>query len=371
MASLTDGALYANGKIRDVSAHILQLTASKQPYTAMVKKGRRVFNQTPEWPFIKEPSAVTSPTADGLAVSDSEFVDYESLHGMLQGRATMVRISYGIGEMTEAMTKQYGNINSKRAQYALLATKALARSIEAINLGSQDSYTQTVSSRPQTMTRGLYRWLGGTDTPVDLSIPSDARAPSGNRVSTRTTAGAVLESDIRGVMQSIAETTKNSSSNFVCFCSPSMKAAFSNYSYSQDNSSNAVMPLRRFNAQASDKQIMLDVTSYSGDFGTIKLHPHFDLPNGSGDYTDVYNATSDNGYGRTAGAQKMDAGLAAALTVHGYLVDMDMVELNMVKAPTHTQLTNDGSGPRGYVNAIWVHCVLNPQAHGVIYYVKD
>jgi len=369
MAKLGDAATWSGGKIRDVSQHLLELNRLEQPYNAMVKKGRRVFNSTPEWPFIGIPAAETTPLADGAAVADSEFVDFESLHGMLQGRATWKRRSYGIGKVAQAMTQQYGSIKDKKKQYAMLCMKALGRDMEVINLGSQDSYTETVSSQPRTQTRGLYRWLGGTATPVDLSIPSAARTPAGSRISTRATAAAVLESDIRDVMKSIADTSRSTDGDYVLLCDTSLKAAFSNFAYSQSNSTNSVMPLRRFNSDASTKTIMLDVTHYESDFGKLKLMPHFDLPNGSSSYATAYAAASDNGLGRTEAAQKMDAALAVSLKVYGYLIDLNATELNMVQAPVLQELANDGGGPRGYVDAIWVHSVLNPQRHGMFYYV--
>ena len=369
MARLGDAGTWSGGKVRDVSQHLLQLTAAKQPYNAMSRKGRRVFNSKPEWPFQSEPASDTTPLADATDVAEAEFADYESLFGMLQGRAVWKRRAFAIGKKAQLMTQQYGGIKDKFKQYGIISMKALNRDMETINLGSQDSWTETVSGQAREQSRGIYRWLGGTATPTDLSIPSAARTPSGSRISTRTTASAVLESDIRDVMKSIADTTLNESGDYVLFANTSLKQAFSNYANYQSNSTNTVMPLRRFNTDASKKTIMLDVTAYESDFGKLKIHPHFYLPNGSSSYATVYAATSDNGLGRAAADQKMDAALAASLTVYGYLLNMDYTEINMVQAPMMGTLPEQGGGPRGYVDAIWVHSLLNPQAHGMFYYV--
>jgi len=372
MAQLGDAGTWAGGKVRDVSERMLSLTASKQPYNAMVKKGRRIFNSTPEWPFEAEPTADTTPLADAAAVTSAEFADYESLFGMLQGRAVWHRRAFGIGKKAQAMTHQHGGTKDKFKQYGVITMKAFNRDLEAINLGTQDSWTETVSGQARTQTRGLFRWLGCEATPTDLSIPTAARCPAGNKITNRATASAVTEDDVRNVMKSIADTTKRTDGSFVLFCTTGLKATFSGFAYSQSNNSNAVMPLRRFNQNAGDKTIMLDVTAYEGDFGKLKLHPHFDLPNGINgtisSYATVYAATSDNGYGRTAAEQKMDAAHVASVAVHGYLVDLDAVELNMVQGAQMGTLPDDGSGPRGYVDAIWVHSVLNPQRHGAFYY---
>lgn len=369
MAQLQDTGTWSDGRVRDVKNTILALTASKTPYSSMARKGRKVFHNTPEWPFESEPAASTTPLADGTAVADSEIADFQSLLGMLKGRAVLKRRAFGVGKKTQLLTNQYGNMKDLFKETGIRAMKALSRDMEVINLGSQDSWTETESSKVREQTRGLYRWMGGTATPVDLSIPTAARNPSGNKVTNRTTAASVTEDDVRSVMQSIADTTKATDGDFVLFCTTGLKAQFSNYANYQSNSSNTVMPLRRYNQNAGDKTIMLDVTAYHGDFGKLKLHPHFDLPNASSSYATVYAATSDNGFGRTAAAQKTDAALASSLAVFGYLVNLDFTEINMVQAPQMGLLPDDGSGPRGYVDAIWVNCILNPQAHGLFGYV--
>ena len=372
MALLSELALWSGGKARDVSEQLLRLTASDTPYFSMVKKGRRVFNSTPEWPYQARPSSSQTTVADGTDVSNNDLRDYESLHGMLQGRAAQVRVPFGVGKRAQAMTRQYGGIKDKFKQYGLLAMEECGLNIESILKGTQDSWTETVSSQPRDQTRGLFRWLDCYATPTDLAIPSAARNPSGSKVTNRATVGAYTEDDVRGVMKSIAETAKRKKGNYVMLASPGMKQVISNLGYSQSvgaTTGTHSVPLRRFTEDAKSKTITLDVTAYEGDFGTIKVMPDFDLNNASTSYATTYAATADNGLGRTAAAQKMDAALLAGTRIDWYLLNLDFLEVSMVQAPMMTTLPDNGGGPRAYVDAIFVHCVLNPQQHGAGFYV--
>ncbi len=369
MAKLNDGNTWAGGKVRDVSEHMMALYATDCPYSAMAPKGSKVFSSTPEWPFRTRPAAQTTPVIDATDVTESEMVDYEGLFGMLQGRVVQTRQPLGVGKRAQLMTKHYGRPKDKFKEYTELAIEAVALGMEVINLGFQDSYRETVNSKPRDMTRGFLRWIQtGTYVPVDLPIPAAAQSPAANKVTNRTTAATVTEDDVRQVMRNIATTTKRKKASYVFFVSPDMQETVNNFGYTQVQSSTS-LPLRRFTTDASKKEIVLEVTSYAGSWGSIKLMPHLEMLSGSSSYATVYAATSDNTYGRPLAQQKMDAALAAATQVHGLLVNFDYIKLFEIQNPQITTLPNNGGGPNGMVDALWINAIENPQAHGAFYYV--
>lgn len=366
MAKVLDDGTWSGGKIRDVSNEMLQLKAEHKPYLVRVRKGRRVFNSTPEWPVEDEPAVDLTGVGDGQAPGDSDFNSFESLKDMLQGRAMQKWRPIAVGKRAQLLTNQYGGIKDLFAKNGVTALRALGRDIEAICMGTQDSLRTTVSSRPVDQTRGWFRWLSCGADPDELTIPTMAKAPSGNRVSNRTSAAAILESDVRGVMKSICDATKQASGDYMLYCTTAFKAVFSDYAFSNTLAS-GVTTGRYFQqpAQNGAMTLSLNVTTYNGDFGKLTLHPHFDLPAATGDYTDTYNATSG------AASVKRAAGYLAATQVFGYLINHDFCEMNMIQAPQIERLPSDGGGPRANVDAIFINCVLNPRAHGAFYSITD
>lgn len=368
MGRLTDADTDSTGKVRDVSEHMLNLNASDIPYTAMAPKKRKIFNSVPEWPYRTRPSAARTPVADGADVADGDLADYESLFGFLKGRAVQTRQGLGVGKRAQLLTRQYGRPRDKYKEYAKIAQEAIALGMEQINIGTNDSYTETVSSQPRDMTRGLWRWLEeSTYAPIDLPINAAALCPAGNKIANRATVADYIESDVNSVMQSIAETMKKKKNNFVLFASPGLKKNISNWGYAQTQSATS-LPLRRFTTDQSDKKLVLDITGYEGPFGMLAVHVHFDLPTGGTSYATTYAATADNGYGRTAAAQKMDAALAGAVRIDGLLVNFEYIDIFEVQNAQLSALPDGGGGPKGAVDAIWVHAPSNPQAHGSFSY---
>jgi len=348
---------------------MISLYATDCPYTAMTPKKTGTFNSTPEWPFKSRPTANVTPIADGVDVVEGDLQNYESLFGMLQGRVCETREAYGVGNRANKLSRNYGRPQDKFKEAAGMAMEAIALGMEKINLGFQDSYRETQSSKPVDMTRGFLRWLqNGTYNPIELTIPTAAKAPTTNVVTSRATAAAITEDDLRGILKSIAVATKRKKSNFVMFLTPDTQEVVNNFAYSQVQSS-TLLPLRRFTQDASKQEITLEVTQYKGSFGTVKLYPHLELLNGSTSYATTYAATSDNGYGRTAAAQKMDAALAAGTRIDALIVNLDYVQLFDVQSPEMQALPNEGGGPKGAVSAMWINAVTNPQAHGAIYYL--
>ena len=128
-------------------------------------------------------------------------------------------------------------------------------------------------------------------------------------------------------------------------------------------------PLRRFVQDANKGELTLEVTKYKTSWGHVTFMVHLEMLAGTSSFAAVYAATADNGLGRTAAAQKTDAALNAATTVHMEIVNMDYAQIFDVQSPQLEVLPNGGGGPKGAVDALWINAITNPQAHGAIYTV--
>lgn len=340
MAGLYDDDTSATHDKRDVSNSYILLNPAETPFVTMAPKGRKPKQSIIEWPVRKLGDPQNVAVADGVDYDkDADSTNNEANKKMLYGRLQKIRRGTNIGDIAQEANEQYGGITDLYADNIEEMVTLTKQDMELTCLSLADSAQTIVSGKPKPATRGFGKWLGVGGATADAQCPIDATVatPAGS-LKDRATASAVTEDDIRAVMASIW-TARRRNGNFKAFVTANMKMRMSDFGKTGDTTSTTV-PLRRFNASQDDKTISLDVQFYEGDFGKLALIPHPFLPKRVDGVTDK---------------------------VHMYLVDMDFVEINMVRNPRHVKLEDRGGGPNGFVDAIFVNSVLNPQAHGCIY----
>jgi len=336
MALLLDHQTATTLRVRDVRKSFILINAEHNPVTSMAAKGEAPNNTLIEWPLRRVPTSTTvTGTMDGLAVLDADFQNFEDRKTILQGRLMKIREAIGIGDIADTVTDQYGMDGSTLFGEATKMALMKARSrMEAVTVGTQESVLQsgTVASSPVPfVTRGLSLWVGKGAT-GDLPITDTwAQTPANSIFTTAANADnpdKITEANVRAVCRSVYNTTKQKG-NWMLFCSLDFQEQFNNFVKTGDVTSTTA-PLRRFNGDTSASEMKLDVQTYVGPAGRITLIPHMSLP----------------------------------AKVFGLLLDMQYVKLRMARNARFVQLTEDGSGPRGFVDAIFSVCCENPTAMG-------
>lgn len=335
--------VWAAGDKRHVADIMLFLSPQKTPLFSMVKKGGCPNNSVIEWPFETEADPVTTAVADATDVVEADFENFEANNGMLAGRPQKTRVAIGVGQIANATTQQYGRGNTKLfAKNKVKALRKLKMNCEAIMLGLQDSAIAVNSNKTTYTTRGIGCWAGLTTITDTLTIAAAAQCPAGNRVNLATAAyNTLTEDQVRDVLQSIFDASNEECEDLLGLCVSSIKRRFADFTLSGSTASNT-MPLRRFNQSQGDSTIRLRIDRYEGDFGSLNLKTHTTkfLP---------------------------QSAVSLAKSVGMYVLDPDMIQVDVVVPIAFRDLEDRDGGPRGVCSTTIVNKVLNPLRIGVVH----
>ena len=324
-------------RIRDVRKSFILLDAEHNPVTSMAAKGEAPISSLIEWQLRRNAtSSSVAGVMDGAAVLDADLQSFEDRKTMLQGRTMKIREAIGIGDIAENNVNQYGMDGASLfAEATKFALARLRNRMETVTVGTQDSVPQsgTVAASPVPfVTRGLSLWKGKGNT-GDLPIADTwAQTPVASIYTTplaTDTETVITEANVRAVLRSIFNVTKKRSRNLRLFRTLGFQEQFNNF-LTTGAVSATTAPLRRFSGDASTSNITLDVQTYTGPGGNITLVPHLTLPT----------------------------------KVFGLLLDMEFVKIRMARNPRFVPLSEDGSGPRGFADAIFAVCDENPLSGG-------
>lgn len=328
MPDLIDNTISSTFRIRDVSNSFALARAEENPLSSMVPRGPKPKSSLYEFPFKQRHTPSDNAISDGVDVADAEVINNESNKHMLQGRVQKSRVVVGVSDMAEELGEEYAVSGGLLADNVSDGLVLARENLEFTLLKDTDSQPYSSTTVPMRM-RGLPHWIRNT-AQAELPVPSAARTPAENLSLSKATAAAVTEDNVRAIMQSIA-TTARRTGNWDVFVSPAFKAVISAWSRTGEVSATTA-PLRRFNANAKDSTMTLNIQVYESDFGKLRLHVHYSLP----------------------------------ATVHALIVDMTQVKLRPVRPPTLKPLEYRGGGHRRMIEYIYGLEVSNPQAHGRI-----
>lgn len=339
MAAVLDHDISTLLRVRDVSRSFTFARAVESPFSTMVRKGPKPKSTLFEFPFRSRHTASDEAIGDGQDVAGGDVLNNEANKTMLQARIQKSWVVYGVGDIAQEFTEEYGGVTDLLADNAMDAMNLAKEKLELMCLKNDDSRAGTGSTTAtSSKTRGLVHWIrsanpGGSP---DLPIPTMALTPAGNILTGKATASVVTEDDFRGVMRSVATAARKTGFSWDVFVTPDMKEAFSNFTrtavVNQATAATTQVPLRSFNAQQADSKITLNVTLYESDFGTLRLHPHFSLPSG----------------------------------VHALIADMTAVSLRPGRTPRTGELPYNGGSHRRLIDFIYGLEVSNPTCHGKI-----
>jgi hypothetical protein len=328
MPDLIDNTISSTFRIRDVSNSFALARAEENPLSSMVPRGPKPKSSLYEFPFKQRHTPSDNAISDGVDVADAEVINNESNKHMLQGRVQKSRVVVGVSDMAEELGEEYAVSGGLLADNVSDGLVLARENLEFTLLKDADSQPYSSTTVPMKL-RGLPHWIRAA-AQAELPVPTAARTPAENLSLSKATAGAVTEDNVRAIMQSIA-TTARRTGNWDVFVSPAFKAVISNWSRTGDASATTA-PLRRFNSNAKDSTMTLNIQVYESDFGKLRLHVHYSLP----------------------------------ATVHALIVDMTAVKLRPVRPPTLKPLEYRGGGHRRMIEYIYGLEVSNPQAHGRI-----
>lgn len=318
------------GKREDFADVISVVDAKSLPFTSMVPKGSEPVNTIFDWQADSYSDAVLGGIVDGVDVQSSDYVNEAANRAKLHGRIQKFRKSFSVSDMAQNVSDVAGVGRKGEMKRAIShAIIELKRNMEATFCSDQDS--QADNGTVPYLTRGAGKWISST-AQGDQPVPSTYLTPAASII-TKTTA-TTIEDDINGLCQSVYQQT-GQQGDFDLICGASLKKLFSSFA-AWVPSAVTTVPLRRFNQDAVDKQIINTVDFWQGDFGSVKLILSLWL---------AYDSAAGN-----------------IRNGRGYLMNWDLWELRYNRQPAFNENPDLGGGPRGYVDAIAGLVCYNPLA---------
>lgn len=323
------------GKREDFADVIAMVDMKSTPFTSACPKGSEPANTIYDWQMDAYDDPVFGGIIDGKDVVDTDYINPASKRAKAHGRIQKFRKAFMISDMAQNVSDVAGIGKRGEQQRAVKKTiLELKRTMEATFCSDQDSQADNGSTLAY-LTRGVGKWIQST-AQTDLPCPTPFLTPAAS-ILTMTTA-TMLETDVNGEMQSIYSQT-GQQKDFDLICGPNLKSRFSSFAAWVPNGVSTV-PLRAFQQDATQKQIINTVDFWQGDFGSVKLILSLFLARDS--------ATPNVFNGR------------------GYLIDWDQFELRYNRMPAYKENPDLGGGPRGYVDSICGLVVYNPLGLGKI-----
>jgi hypothetical protein len=370
---------FGKGSQRDLLDSITMVDAKETPFMAMVPKGSAPINALFEWPVDVAETPGDNAVYDGTDLADGDYVAGEptNQYDVMANRVQWFRRQAKIGKLAQNVQNQAGIKN----HYAYSVTKKLLqlkRDAEvrlcSANIrrttGDTLYYSAKVAvdsgsgSTTANKTRGLGEFVnpGASES---THIPSGYLTPAASYVggyhngtawagTDTTEAGALTESQVESVLQSIYEQT-GKTQTLTLLSGTNVKKRFKDFTQTQfgsDGTTNiaAASAIRSYNADLKDKRIISTVDVYEGDFGTLELVP-----------------TLWNYYNFTGGTGTIDTNAATRAKGTAYVIDWDLLELRFNQLPQVTELPDLGGGRRFAVDMIAGLCVKNPLGLGAFF----
>lgn len=222
-------------------------------------------------------------------------------------------------------------VASETAHDAAQCAKELKTDIESAICSDNDRSAEDGGGTNFYLTRGLGDWI---DDSGPSDVPSAYQTPSGS-IDTTSTGANFSEAKLNDLLESRYETIGRGGDNLCLVAGPAVKQSITNFARAEGTSSATPYTVTQ---PAESKKITLNVLSYEGDFGSLKIIPT------------LFN-------GRTTGT-----GLDNDARRRGYIFDPAHLGLATLAAESSTSLEDRGGGARGYAQAMAALVCKAPQA---------
>ncbi len=333
------------GKREDLRDIIAVVDARQCVVTSLIPKGSEPTNPLGTWQADDYPDVNIRGSVD-----EQDVTEFENLVGRvpISGRIQITERKPKVSRVAQNVSDVAGV--GRRKEMAKSVAKGITmakRDMEARTLCNLDSREDDGVVGGET--RGLFKWVDN-NAQGDLPVPEKARTPSSSII---TTPWADLrETHIRDNMLGSIWDETGMNGNFVMVVGRQLKALITNWSVYQPNLAGS-STVRTFQAQQTDKVLMAAIDRMEGDFGSLELITSPWLRR----ELDPSAASSNPSEAATNKDVQQRSGLC---------LDTDMLELRFNEMPNYRAFEDQGGGPRGLIEAIWMLCHLNPRGSGKV-----
>jgi hypothetical protein len=313
------------GKRQDILDSIFNVEAEKTPVLSMLKTGSRPEGMSYSWVAEVNPAVVSTGVLDGTPATTPARVDRVLLESYCQHFRTEWGVTY-LASLTNSAGAGRNEVGHQRAKAMML----LKRAIEQRILSSSDNAAETGGTPFQT--RGMFSWLSNAAQSVK---PVDSTLRPASACNYASTIAGLTESAFRDILDAMYDARKEVADVFG-IVGRDLKAHMDDWTNIYPIASTTSQPRTVYQVRGNEEYLnKVDVLRFST--GTVRLMVSPFL------YFDV-----------TTGLAQTESPKS------GLLVDLDMWKWRWLDKPANTNLAADGSGTKGFVDAVGTLCCLNP-----------
>lgn len=380
----------------DLSDELAMVNPAATLFTSTCPRGSAAENSEFKYPMDKHKPGRLGGQSEGVSVDRTQVTNFLEDRKQHSGIVQEYRETYGVSKRVSVTMKPAG-ISDAYNESEEKAMVTMKEDMEITNLSQQEA--QTGSTSAAYLSWGVSRTIDSAAQP-NLPVDSTFR-PSSNNILARAAVTDITEADISTMIQRLME-AKKTGVDAKCFCTPDFATRFDSF-FKEHSTAGSTVPVRSFNFQGGDGIYDQAVTSYKTRFGKVDIIPTL-LLNGVRGAASLAGASTTNTsttvtVTSTAGLQKfmriygtgIPAGahivsitnattfvISAAATAtgtptlrlgeldHALFLDMSVLELKINQAPQGTDLSDDGSGKQGFIDAFTALCNKLPSIHGKI-----
>lgn len=323
MAAMTEAAQV--GKRQEILDDIFNIQPEATPVLSLLKKGNVPNQMLATWQAEVYPDIASTPEVDGAAVSSYERVDRH----LLQGYGHFFRRSWAVTKLAQ-LTNVAGIGRNEAARQLKIAMLLLKRMIEQQILSEDD--TQADNGTVGFRMRGMGSWLANSAQSV-LPVPSAIR-PASATIYTGALAD-LTENGFRTALEAAYE-AKKSPLKLTGIVGVDLKAIIDDWTNVYPVASSTSQPRTTYRVDGNSVY-QSNVTQVRFSVGEASLM-----------LSEFIARTTSDGTADATSRKK------------GYFVDTSMWDLSYMEKPANTNLPPDGSGIRGYIDAVAILRCYNP-----------
>jgi hypothetical protein len=352
MALLTEPNLSGRGKREDLADMIALVDARDTPFVSMARKGSKPGNMYFRWQADQNPTPQVGGTVDGTDVTaySNYVVGYRK---ELANYAQIFRRTVRVSKLAQDLADVAG-VRDSLSDNVAKAIVGIKRDMEVTFTSDQLGQLDNGTTNPY-LTAGAQSWIGGDNIGTGLNIGSGTTSPSfitpSTSIVTGSNASALTDTTVQGLLKSIFDVTGQYKS-FDCIVGTDLKRAFTGLlgTTALTTTSTAgvtgagATKVQTFQRDAAADTYIQSMDVFSGDFGTVRLHP-----------TTFLGTISGSTY--------------TAKPAYGLVLDMNLIEVryggNVAQV---TALPDYGGGPARLIEAVAGLVVGNPLGLGKFTY---
>lgn len=325
MAAMTE--LAQVGKRQEIIDDIFNIQPEATPVLSLLKKGSVPNQMLATWQSEVYPDVASTPVVDGTPVTTYERVDRH----LLQGYGHFFRRSWAVTKLAQ-MTNIAGAGRNEAARQLKASLLLVKRMIEQQILSEDD--TQADNGSVGYRMRGIGSWLASSAQSV-LPVPSAIRPDSATIYSSALS--SLTESAFRTCLEA-AYQAKKAPLMLTGIVGIDLKAIIDDWTNVYPTASSTSQPRSVYRVEGNDTyQQVVNQVKFSVGEASLMLSEFI---------------ARDTSTGATTATSRKK----------GYFVDPSMWDLAYMEKPANTNLSPDGSGIRGYIDAVAILRCYNPLA---------